>query len=226
MFSKRVLMAALMVGSCAIPASATLTTYSSVGSLEAALPGDTFSNITFAQGSLGASTTADGIVFSTDSASGLTGVTDVSGWPAGTAINVTNAFADSFYTITISLPSGVNAIAFNVDDQTPSSTYGVSVTDSGGTLEPTFTQSGSTPTFYAVATTDLTFISFTVSNDTFGTGALLTLGNVTIGEADTPPAPEGATMLLVGTGLLVMGYWRRKAARRRRAARTLRPVTA
>lgn len=205
MTTQRFLITALAIGACAIPASATLATYSTPTALEAALPSDTFSNITFAQGNLGTSTTDFGIVFSTSSPQ-LTGILSPSGWVSGTAIDTT--FQNQLYTIALSFPAGVNAIGFYVDSQASGSSVSLSVKDSGGTITPSFTESGSTPSFFGVTTTDSTFTSFLVGNDTTNNGADLTLGDVQFGEQ--APTPEVATLLLVATGLLAMGFFRRR----------------
>lgn len=47
MLNQRFLIAALTFGACAVPAMADIMSYSSLAALEAAVPADTFCNITF-----------------------------------------------------------------------------------------------------------------------------------------------------------------------------------
>lgn len=209
MTTQRFLMAFVIAAACAVPASATLTTYSSLASLQAAVPGDTFSNIAFAQGSLGTSTTADGVMFSTTGLD-LTGGANPSGWPAGPAqpalVNTPNG-ANS--TVSVSVAAAVNAIEFYVGPQ-DFTAFNIAVTDNaGGSFNSgAFIQSSlSTPEFFGVVTTgsftSLSVITFTSVDKT-------TIDAMQVGEA--APTPEVASFLLVGSGLFLMGYWRRRAA--------------
>src|SRR5271156_3218497 len=118
MFSKKFLISVLILGYCAIPASATLVGYCSVATVcdtsgfATATAGDTFSNISVTAGNLvGDDYTDLGASFSDPA--GITLDTSLSGWPAGGAI-VANAGVN---TMTITLPSIVNAIEFYVGSQ-------------------------------------------------------------------------------------------------------------
>src|SRR5580698_8549644 len=118
MLTQRFLVSAFVLGCFwACPVSASLTTYCSVNlctdqsnpltSFNAAATADTFSNIAFAQGNLGTSTSDLGVVFSTNG-TGLTGMTNLSSWPAGSAL-VSNPGVN---TLTITLPTAVSAVDF------------------------------------------------------------------------------------------------------------------
>ena len=223
MFTPKILVSAIVLACYTVPASATLTTYCSnpgPGCTEAsnsaassdftsATTADTFSDISVAQGSLGDSyTDASGLVFSDPL--GLTGTANLSSWPTGTAVagNTTS----SGTTMTVTLPSSVNAIEFYAGMQ-DFSNFTISITDnSGGTFTSGwFVESfPGTPVFLGV-TTDSYFTSFTIASQ--GPGDKITLDDIMIGSAgasDPSPTPEATTLLLVGTGMFLMGYFRRR----------------
>ena len=204
MLIRNYLTAVLLVAGCAVPASASLTTYSTLSNLESAAPGDTFSNITFAQGGLGTSTTDDGITFSDTGQ--LQGLENDPGWSGATGISTYNGLS----TIVLTIPSSVNAIGFYV--------YGlggyVSITDDSG---GSYANGSPLPDGFFGIATGSTFSTFTISANN---GTELAIGDIYVGEAQA--TPEVATLLLVGTGLLGMGFIRRRANRRQ----TLQPATA
>jgi hypothetical protein len=209
MFNQRFLISVLVVIGCccAIPSSAALVTYASGAALTAATPDDTFQNIDVTAGSLGASFTDDGITFG--ESDGMTGVTGLSGFMG---VALTSTFG-AVSTITISFPSGVNAIEFDADGEESGSDVYVFAEDSDGSINPELVQSGSTPSFFGVTTTDSTFIAFSVANESLNP-ARLAIGDIMIGSptggGDPSPTPEAATLLLVATGLFAMGYFRRR----------------
>ncbi len=208
MFTQRFLIAACIFGGCSIPASAALTTYSTPIAFQAATSGDTFSNIAFAQGNLFSTSTSDqGVGFST-SGPDLTGVTNITGWPAGSALVSTNSGGGN--TLTITLPSAVDAISLYIGLSTTDSNIQISVADSGGGAPDTF---GASPTvtltspYYLGIVTDSSFTTFTIQS--FGPSDHAAIDDMQIGQAQAQ-TPEVATLLLVGTGLLTMGYIRRR----------------
>ncbi len=215
MLTQRFLVALLTISACAIPASATLTTCTTENCLS--VPGDTFSNISFAAGSLGTSTTASGVVFSTNGA-GLTGEANPTGWPAGSS-EPALVSSEGVNTLTITLPSDVNAIEFAAGlmdfDQLQ-----ISITDNAG---GSYTYGGlsqsniQVPVYFGVSTTG-SFSTFTIGS--VNSIDQLTLDDIEIGQLGSEPdaAPEAATMLLVATGLFAIGYFRRR--------RVLRPAAA
>jgi hypothetical protein len=219
MFTKKFLLLAIVVACCTVPASATLTTYcTNVGTgcqdpnassdFTAATTADTFSDISVTQGSLTTSyTDASGLIFSDPL--GLLGTPNPSGWPTGTA--VVGSTSSSGTTMTVTLPSSVDAIEFYVGMQ-DYSYFTISVTDnSGGTFtNGSFEQTNlSVPLFFGV-TTDSDFTSFTITSQ--GPGDKITLDDIMIGSAGASDAstPEATTLLLVGTGMFLMGYFRRR----------------
>jgi len=208
MFRQRFLISVLVVGFCAIPASAALVTYTDSGSFAAGTTTDTFQNIDVTAGNLTSTSYTDlGVDFS--DAAGLNVVTSLGdGWPAGGAIVASHTGPT---TINISFPSGVNSIEFYTDAQLQYSYVYVSVTDSSGTINTSLYQvSPTTPLFFGVTTTDSTFTSFSVSTD-YPNPAQLTLDDISIGSAgSTGETPEAATLLLVATGLFLMGWMRRR----------------
>lgn len=212
MLIQRFLMAAVVAACSAIPAFATLQTYTSLTSFDTATGGDTFTNIAFAQGNLGTSTTVDGVVFSTSGAS-LTGEASPSGWPTGPT-EPALASSEGGNTLTITLPAGAGAVDFYFG---PLDYTGLQLTiadNAGGnfTTDALTQPNMTTPVFFGVTTTG-NFTSFTIQS--FSNPDMTTLDNLQFGQSDMSQTPEVATFLLVGTGLLLMGYFRR-----RRLART------
>jgi hypothetical protein len=214
----KILIAVCIAGGCSIPASAALTTYSTPTTFQAATSGDTFSNIVFAQGNLFATDTGDlGVDFST-SGPDLTGLTNISGWPAGTALVSTNSSGGN--TLTITLPGAVDAISLYIGLTTTDSNVQISVGDSGGGAPDSFSASPTTiitSPYYLGIVTDSSFTTFTIQS--FGPSDHAAIDDMQIGQAQAQ-TPEVATLLLVGTGLLAMGYVRR------RGVKTLQPATA
>jgi hypothetical protein len=210
MFTQKYLIAAVILSGCSIPAFAALTSYSTPSTFEAATSSDSFSNIDFAQGSLGTSTADLGVTFSTSGA-GLSGVTNISSWPAGTALVSTANTGGN--TLTITLPSAVDAISLYIGLTTTDSNIQISVTDNGGGAPDTFSASPTviiTSPYFLGLVTDSSFTTFTIQS--FGPSDHAAIDDMEIGQAP-PQTPEVATLLLVGTGLLAMGYIRRRVPR-------------
>jgi hypothetical protein len=219
---QKIVLSAILVACCAVPASATLTTYCVPGpscteannsaassDFTSATSADTFSDINVTQGSLGDNyTDASGLIFSDPL--GLLGSPNPSGWPTGTAV-VGSSTGDGT-TLTVTLPTSVDAIEFYVGMQ-DFSNFTISVTDnSGGTFSSGwFAQTNvSVPQFFGV-TTDSYFTSFTITSQ--ASPDKITLDDIMIGSSggsDASPAPEATTLLLVGTGMFLMGYIRRR----------------
>jgi hypothetical protein len=219
---QKIVLSAIVAACGAVPATATLTTYCVPGpycsggsnsnassEFSTATSSDTFSDINVTQGSLGDSyTDSSGLIFS-DSL-GLLGTSNPSGWPTGTAI--AGSSGSNGTTLTVTLPSSVDAIEFYVGMQ-DFSNFTISVTDnSGGTFSSGwFAQTNvSVPQFFGV-TTDSYFTSFTITSQ--ASPDKITLDDIMIGSSgasDPSPAPEATTLLLVGTGMFLMGYIRRR----------------
>lgn len=208
MFTQKFLISVILVGiCCAVPASAALVTCTTVSCFAAASTADTFQNIDVTAGSLGDSYT-DPTTAEFEDLMGLNGIVNPTGWPTGTAI-AANAGAN---TMTITLPSSVNAIEFyggalDFTDMT------LSVTDStGGTYtNGLFGQTNvMNPLFFGVVTNS-TFTSITITS--YASVDQITLDDISVGSAgsgEPAPTPEAATLLLVATGLFMMSYFRRR----------------
>jgi hypothetical protein len=220
--SQKFLISVLALVCCVVPASASLVTYCSLGACTDASSGfasatsdDTFQNIVASTGNLGTSFTDDGVLFANPA--GMTGISSLGGaWPAGVTI-VANA-TSSGNTITLTLPAGVSAIEFYVGPQDYSD-FGIAVTDSlGGNFnyQAFETNPTTTPVFFGVTSTG-TLTSVTVTS--FSPPDKITLDDVSFGGDDASPTPEAATLLLVATGLVAMGYMRRRTPRRAPAGR-------
>ena len=212
MLNQRFLIAALTFGACAVPAMADIMSYSSLAALEAAVPADTFCNITFPQGDLGPSVTEMGVVFSASPSNleGITGsnltATFFQNWPSGSALYVITE-GDR---LTITLPAAVNAVSlyFGANDDNVK----LSVDDSGGGSPDIFTSTPTAPPTLVSFATDSSFTTFTIQS-TSGDG-LVAIDDMQIGEMSQ--TPEAAPFLLVGTGLLMMGCFRRREKRGKR----------
>jgi hypothetical protein len=187
-----------------MPASAALAIFTSSSSFATATTDDTFQDIDVTAGYLGTAYDDSDLGVDFGDPDGLQGVVVLSGWPAGTAIA---DYSGDFAAIAITVPGSVDAIEFYVGD-VGGSGINVSVTDNaGGTYLDMPLSSG----FFGVAT-DSTFVTFDVSA---GSGQLI-LGDIMIGSptggggGDPSETPEAATLLLVATGLFMMGYFRRR----------------
>jgi hypothetical protein len=222
MFTQKFLMSAIVVACCAVPASATLTTYCVPGPLctygsssaassafTAATTSDTFSDINVTQGNLNDSyTDTSGLIFGDPL--GLLGTPNPSGWPAGTAVAGNSGSGGT--TLTVTLPSSVDAIEFYTGMQ-DFSYFTITVTDNtGGTFASGYFEQNnvSVPLFFGV-TTDSYFTSFTITGQ--ASSDKITLDDIMIGSSgasDSSPAPEATTLLLVGTGMFLIGYVRRR----------------
>ncbi|HEY1753870.1 MAG TPA: hypothetical protein VGG72_00635 [Bryobacteraceae bacterium] len=221
MFSQKFLISVALVAYCAIPASAALVTYCDVTlcsdpstAFAGATSSDTFSNVAVTAGNLGVSYTDldTGVEFS-DPIGLIGSLTAPAGWPAGETIS-SNA---GISTETITIPSSVSAIDFYVG-MLAYDNFTISVTDSnGGTYTDGYFNQASNgslaiPFFFGI-TTDGTFSSFTITSQ--GPPDQITLDGVAVGSSGAETAtPEVTTLLLVGTGLFMMGYGRRWMQRR------------
>ena len=199
MSTQRFLISVLLLGvSCTLPASATVLTYTSTSAFNSATTTDTFSSLSFAQGSLGNSTTNDGIAFSSGNA-GLTGVlgSSFTGWPSGSAIQMQDGNGLNVNTLSLTIPTGVVAIEFYFGSPTTDDGFTITVTDnSGGSYTATPNINFNSP-LYIGFVTDSSFATFTIA--TAVSADRLTLDDIQIGAA--APTPEIATLLMVATGL-------------------------
>lgn len=219
MICKRIPISIMLLVGTGIRVSAALTgcTTTACYATSIAGDGDTFSNISFTQGNLGDSYTdsSSGVTFA--DVLGMTGTANPTGWPSGTALTV-NPGAIS--TLTITLPTAVNTISFDVgmqdfsyftiavgDGSTP--TYSIETTQTGGVQNPVF---------FGITTT-ASFSTFTITSQ--ASVDKITLDDVTVGEAtagggggggggDPGETPEVGTMILMSSGLFLMVLARRR----------------
>lgn len=205
MNAKRLLISILVLGLRALPAYASLLTYSTASSFNAANTDQTFQNISFAQGNLGTSFTdaLTSVVFS--ASAGMTGAMQPSGWPAGTVVEITNS--PNTNTITVTPPSSVRSVAFYAGSGLAFNTFNIAASNTGGDNfnNGSFQQSSSTaPVFFGVRS-DTPFVSISVQ--TFGSNPVPVsdiLDDVEVGSPEQ--TPEAATMLLIATGLFMIRY--------------------
>ena len=199
MSTQRFLISVLLLGvwsTC--PASANILTYTDPATFGSATGSDTFSSLTFAQSSLGNSTTNDGIAFSSGNA-GLTGVlgSSFSGWPADSAVQMQDNNGAQSNTLSLTIPTGVVAIEFYFGSTTTDNGFTITVTDnSAGSYTHTWNINFNSPQYIGFVT-DSSFATFTISTDV--SADRLTLDDIQIGQA--APTPEIATLLMVATGL-------------------------
>ena len=110
--------------------------------------------------------------------------------------------------IRVNLPAAVTAFSTDLMTVSPNAlTFQIAV--QGSTFNVT-TASRPTRTFFGI-TSDVPFssIDFTVAGTTLNGGSYGVLDNVQFGQ-EAPPTAEGATFLLIGTGLLTLGVFRKR----------------
>jgi hypothetical protein len=217
MFAQKFLISVLLLAfCCAIPASAALTTCTNTScfATDATAEADTFQNIDVTVGGLPNPYTDLGAEFGDPA--GLDGISDATGFPSEVSIE---ASATGASTITITLPSSVNAIEFYAGTQSDYSNFNISVTDnSGGTYSSGLFEQIPAGAAYFGVSTDSSFNTLTITS--YIPGNVITIGDISIGTAasdgggDPSPTPEAATLLLVGTGLFLMSYLKRRTPRR------------
>jgi hypothetical protein len=213
MVKRRFLVSILVMAGAAIPASATLTTYTNSASFTAATGDQTFQNITFPMGAQG-STYVDLLTSTTFmSTTGLVGIGSPPTWPPSidlqepvcTGTNCTN-------TLTITLTAAVTSFSMYFGPQNFSSPT-VRINNSGGDsyvygglIQPNI----NTPIFFGFVT-DTPITSFTIQSA--APPDLMTFGGVEIGTSEAQ-TPEAGTLLLLGGALLMLRFARRWIPRR------------
>jgi hypothetical protein len=210
-FTRRFFFSGLILACCAIPASATLTTYTALPSFTAANTDQTFQNITFpSSGNQGTTYTDLLTLVAFSSGSGLTAIPSPTGWPSGTAIEVTPNSAMTKI-LTIALPASVTSLGMYLGPQNFNN-FEIIITDAAGASDNfdygAFHQSysDSSPVFFGLRTNS-PITSFTIK--TYGPPDDLALDSVMIGGGSTSETPEVATFLMIGSGLLMLRYGRR-----------------
>lgn len=216
MLAQRLLLFALMSVASAIPASATLVTYTMPTAFAAGNADQTFQTITFPIGPNGASYTdpTTGVVFNDNSS--LVGIDTPVGWPTGSSLEATAcALPDTCTTaLTITLPSSVTSISMDLGLLNFSG-FQIAVANSGGGLFTLNTGSaGSNPLFLGFRS-DSPFSTFILATEESVSN--LTLDNIQvgtpIGDTAPPDTPEVPTMLMIGSGLVMLRFGKRWTSR-------------
>lgn len=201
----------LALAGLAGPAGATTVTYTSLSSLESANSDLTFTNISFStyfgQSDL-TSVTAAGLTF-----------TDSEGGPL--EVFASGLLEDQTLGGTIDVTLAAGVLAFGVDLQNVASSYGVTVAFTGDGVPFSYTTPSGTTFFGAADSSSLT--GLTIAPQFSFSGNYAELSNFTIGTggSDPAPAPEGATLLLIGGGLMMMRFFKKRdQSRQSRNARS------
>lgn len=226
MTHRTALVSILVLAGAAIPASATLQTYTDQSSFITATTGNqNFVNITFPSGAL-TNPYTDLITSTVFSATtGLSGTASPSGWPSGEVLKMTSCSSGTNCpTLTITLDSAVTAFDMFFGPQNFSNPT-VTVNNSGGDhlINGGMMQSSiSTPLFFGfVTSTPIT--TFTIQ------GAVpvdqWTFDSVQVGTPNAP-TPEAATIFLIGGGLLMLRFGRRWLPQRSSTPRPAQPQVA
>ena len=209
MFRGRFWLFMAALGVFSTPGFATLVTYTAASSFASANTDQTFQNLTFPT-LTGSSTSytdlSTGILFT--STSGLSVVVNPNAWadPASGNVLQTNSPGG---TINITLPTTARSFGFYLGGVSTFLDVQITVADSsGGSYSQGLTQPFplSVPRFWGVrsdsAITALTLVA-NVPNEYLALGP---------GQLGSPAAetPEAATMLMIGTGLIILRFLRRK----------------
>src|SRR5580698_2757434 len=165
----RILSAMLVLACGAIPASASLTTYTTLSTFTAATLSQTFQSITFPSGNDGTSytDTSSGVVFSDSAGIGssfLDGIASPNGWPSGSSLEATNCSSGSSTcttTLTITLPSAVTSVSMDLGLQSFNSFQLTVSSSGGGTFNQNLESGGLTTGLFYGFVSDTPFSSFT-----------------------------------------------------------------
>ena len=209
MFNGRFWLFMAALGVFSTPGLATLVTYTTASSFASANTDQTFQSLTFPT-LTGSSTSytdlSTGILFT--STSGLSVVDNPNAWAAPASGNVLRTNSPGG-TIVITLPTTARSFSIYLGGVFTFLDAQISVANGGGgSYSQGLSQSLglSTPAFWGVrsdsAITSLTLVA-NVGNE------YLEIGPGQLG-APAAEAPEAATMLLIGTGLIILRFLRRK----------------
>jgi hypothetical protein len=201
--SQRILVSVLALAAVSVPAWATTITYSSQAALESANTNLLFTNISLAAyfGNQWTSVTADGVTI-TDSNNGLL------------QVGATGLLADLTQGGTIVVTLSSSALAFGVDLQNATTSYGVKVNFTGdGSAFAYTTPSGSATFFGAADSSSLTGLTFAPNFYQSSVNPELSgfvIGTGSGGSGDPGEAPEAATLFLIGGGLIAMRFLKKR----------------
>jgi hypothetical protein len=111
-------------------------------------------------------------------------------------------------TIDVTLAAGV--LAFGVDLQNATSSYGSTVAFTGDGVPFSYTTASGASTFFGAADSS-SITGLTTAPQFSFSGNLAELSNFTIGTGSDPaPTPEAATLLLIGGGLIMMRFLKKR----------------
>ncbi len=190
----------LALAGLAAPVGATTVTYTTSSALESANSDLTFTNINFSAyfGQSGlTSVTAGGVTF-----------TDSVGGPLEVCASGRREDQTQGGTIDVTLAPGV--LAFGVDLQNATSSYGSTVGFTGDGVPFSYTTPSGASTFFGAADSS-SLTGLTTAPQFSFSGNLAEISNFTIGTGSDPaPTPEAATLLLIGGGLIMMRFFKKR----------------
>jgi hypothetical protein len=214
----RLLVFLLVLACCAIPASATLTTYADAASFNLANPGNTF--ITFPPTVSGTNYTDAATDVGFSDAGGTSTLEEIltpSGWPTGSSLQATACSpspSGCITTLTIDLPSAVTSVGMYIGLQSYNDfQIAVSNTGGGSYSANNIVSTPSSSTFFGVSS-DSPFSTFTIATESYFPS--ITIDDLQIGtsgggggDGGDAQAPEAATFLMIGSGLIMLHFGRR-----------------
>jgi hypothetical protein len=152
---------------------------------------------------------------------GLVGVGSPAGWPTGSTLEANHCTSSAGCTLTITLPSAVTSVSLFAG-LSLFSPFQVTISNGVDTPVSTNQEQGSlsTPIFYGFRS-DSAFTTFTIATEDNVSNLFLDameIGTPTGsggGPTDPPDTPEVATLLMIGSGLVMLRCGRRWMPRAR-----------
>jgi hypothetical protein len=193
--------------------SAVLTTYTDNATFTAALSSQTlidFDTLSTGEDSTAAGLTIGGINFVGMNNGGYYLATQNNGWNSGTFVYLPYFFGPLSYTA-VTVPSGTTAVGFDLGSQSGTDSFTVTILGATAVVN---TATFPAHTFFGV-TSDTAFTTFQIQSNIAKTVLMdnFIFGTATTGTVTDPPpsdTPEAATLIMIGSGLLIMRFGGRR----------------